>query len=157
MIAFFGLPFFGSMGTLWRKIASASGLRVDARAADAVTVIVELMFPGDAAPSAESLGIAASVKAISTIAAATPDGTAWLDHWATAQGASDFLSLDQKDKQHALEAALASDDDRASQFVWLIRYHAGLAYYSASAVKATFPYAGPPQPDGFGDFAGPPQ
>jgi hypothetical protein len=162
LIVLLGLPFFGGVGTLWRKFSSTKfvsilGLRSDADSGKTVTAIIDVMFPGDAAPSAASLGLADSVRANANVEAVTADGVAWLDHWALAQGAADFVSLDRQGKQIALEAALASDDDGASQLVSLIRFYAGLAYYSEPSVKATFPYTGPPQPDGFGDFAGPPQ
>jgi hypothetical protein len=107
--------------------------------------------------SAVSLGIADAVKEMPDLQTLIPDGVAWLDRWAVRQGVPDFLSLDEIGKQHALEAALGSDDDVASQFIWLIRFRAGLIYYSEPAIKAAFRYTGPPQPNGFGDFAGPPQ
>jgi hypothetical protein len=162
LIALFGMPLFGDVGTLWRKFSSTKfasilGLRAGADAGQTVTAIIDVMFPGDAAPGAMSLGIADSIRANANVEAVAADGAAWLDHWALAQGVVDFMSLDQNGKQHALEAALASDDDGASQLVSLIRFYAGLAYYSEPSVKATFPYTGPPQPNGFGDFAGPPQ
>ena len=156
IIALFRLPLVGGIAFLCQKLASASGLRTGAGARNIVTTIIDVMFPGDAAPSAVSLGIPDAVKTIAGIDAVTRDGAAWLNRWASGQGVPDFLSLDETGKQHALEAALVSDDDSASQFVSLIRFHAGLAYYSDPAVKATFPYTGPPQPDGFGNFAGPP-
>jgi hypothetical protein len=37
-------------------------------------------------------------------------------------------------------------------FVLALRYHLGMAYYSAPAIKSAYAYTGPPQPDGFADF-----
>ena len=155
LIPILGLPLLGGVAMLWRNFASTLGLR--RRTEHPVTAIIDLMFPGDAAPSAVSLGIPDAIKEMSDLKPLIPDGVAWLDRWAVRQGAPDFISLDETDKQHALEAALASDDHVARQFVWLIRLRAGLIYYSEPAIKAAFPYTGPPQPNGFGDFAGPPQ
>jgi hypothetical protein len=155
LIAILGLPLLGGAAMLWGNLASILGLR--RRTGRALTAIVDLMFPGDAAPSAVSLGIADAIKEMSDLQTLIPNGVAWLDDWAVRQGALDFLSLDEIGKQHAVEAALASDDDLASQFIRLIRLRAGLIYYSEPAIKAAFPYTGPPQPNGFGDFAGPPQ
>ncbi len=155
LIAILGLPLLGGAAVLWRNFASILGLR--RRPGQAVTAIVDLMFPGEAAPSAVSLGIHDAIKEMPDLQALILDGVAWLDRWAILQGMPDFMSLDEIGKQHALEAALASDDDIASQFVQLVRLRAGLIYYSEPVIKATFPYTGPPQPNGFGDFAGPPQ
>jgi hypothetical protein len=155
LIAILGLPLLGGGAMLWRNFASILGLR--RRTGQAVTAIVDLMFPGEAAPSAVSLGIHDTIKEMSDLQSLIPDGVAWLDRWAVGQGAPDFMSLDQIGKQDALEAALASDDDIGSQFVRLVRFRAGLIYYSEPAIKAAFRYTGPPQPNGFGDFAGPPQ
>jgi hypothetical protein len=155
LIAILGLPLLGGAAMLWRNFASILGLRT--RTAHAVTAIIDLMFPGDAAPSAVSLGIPDVIKEMSDLQTVIPDGVAWLDRWAVGQGAPDFISLDETGKQRALEAALASDSDVGKQFVSLIRFYAGSLYYSEPAIKAAFLYTGPPQPDGFGDFAGPPQ
>ena len=155
LIAILGLPVLGGAAILWRNFASILDLR--RRTGRTVTAIVDLMFPGEVAPSAVSLGIADAVKEMPDLQTLIPDGVAWLNRWAVRQGVPDFLSLDEIGKQHALEAALGSDDDVASQFIWLIRFRAGLIYYSEPAIKAAFRYTGPPQPNGFGDFAGPPQ
>jgi hypothetical protein len=155
LIAILGLPLLGGAAMLWRNFASIFGLRT--RTGQAVTAIIDLMFPGDAAPSAVSLGIADAIKGMPDLQAVIPDGVAWLDRWAVRQGAPDFISLDEIGKERALEAALASDNDIGRQFVSLVRFYAGSLYYSEPVIKATFPYTGPPQPNGFGDFAGPPQ
>jgi len=96
LIAILGLPLLGGAAMLWRNLASILGLPL--------TAIVDLMFPGDAAPSAVSLGIADAIKEMSDLQTLIPDGVAWLDDWAVRQGALDFLSLDEIGKQHALEA-----------------------------------------------------
>jgi hypothetical protein len=155
LIPILGLPLLGGVAMLWRNFASTFGLR--GRTEDPVTAIIDLMFPGDGAPSARSLGIPSAIKEMSGLQTLLPDGVAWLDRWAVRQGVRDFISLGEIDKQRALEAALASADHVASQFVWFIRFHTGLIYYSEPAIKTVFPYTGPPQPNGFGDFTGPPQ
>ena len=43
-------------------------------------------------------------------------------------------------------------DEGVRPFVFALRQYLGLAYYSVPAVKKTFAYTGPPQPDGFADF-----
>jgi len=80
------------------------------------------------------------------------DGVVWLDGQATRQGTPDFITLDDSAKLAAVEAAFASKDHAASQFINKLRFHAGLIYYSEPVIKAAFPYTGPPQPEGFADF-----
>lgn len=81
----------------------------------------------------------------------------WLDGRAKSQGVSDFLALDESAKLAAIDAAFASDDDAAKQFVLILRFYGGLNYYSEPVIKAAFPYTGPPQPEGFADFQDPPK
>ena len=84
-------------------------------------------------------------------------GVAWLDSWAKSNGASDFLALDESKRSDAIDAAFASETEDARQFAVILRYHAGLTYYSDPVIKAGFPYTAPPQPEGFPDFQDPPQ
>ena len=84
-------------------------------------------------------------------------GVAWLDSLAKSNGASDFLALDESKRSDAIDAAFASETEDARQFAVILRYHAGLTYYSDPVIKAGFPYTAPPQPEGFPDFQDPPQ
>jgi hypothetical protein len=85
------------------------------------------------------------------------DGVGWLDSWAKTNGASDFLALGESAKSAAIDAAFASELEQARQFAVMLRYYAGLNYYSEPVIKAAFAYTGPPQPDGFADFQDPPR
>lgn len=142
---------------VWRNLASLWSPRFDQRAGKTVAAIIDLMFPGDGVPGAKSLGIPGRIVGMSDLRELMAAGVAWLDDWATRQGATHFLALDEIGKQKALEAASLSKDEFASQFVYSIRFYGGLMYYSEPVIKTTFPYTGPPQPEGFPDFTGPPQ
>jgi hypothetical protein len=156
LLALLGLPLLGGVAILWRSLPSLWGPRFDERAGKTLVAVIDLMFPGDGLPGAVSLGIPSSLAAMSDFPPMIAAGAAWLDAWALRQGAPDFMALDETGKQRALEAASISKNDDASQFVYLIRYHAGLRYYSDPVIKSAFAYTGPPQPKGFPDFTNAP-
>jgi Gluconate 2-dehydrogenase subunit 3 len=154
-ITILGLGFLGGATALWRTFWQP---RFDKHTAQTVTVVTDLMFPGDGGlPGATELKIHDRLIAMADLHEAMAYGVAWLDVWAKSNGASDFLSLDEEARTAAIEAAFASEIEDARQFAILLRYHGGLNYYSEPRIKETFHYTGPPQPEGFPDFQDPPQ
>ena len=133
------------LGALWRPDSNQHIART-------VATVADLMFPGDGLPRASELGLHNRVLAQSELHALIEKGVAWLDNKAVQQGAVDFLALDEAGRVSAIDAAFASLDEGTQKFVLALRYHLGMAYYSAPAIKAAFSYTGPPQPDGFADF-----
>ena len=118
-----------------------------------MAAVADTMFPGgDGLPGASALGLHEKVLATPDLDALVRKGLAWLDRYAASRGAADFLALDEIGKVAALDAAFASTDEGVRPFVFALRQYLGLAYYSVPAVKKTFAYTGPPQPDGFADF-----
>jgi len=120
-------------------------------------MVTDLMFPGDGLPGATELGVHKRIVAKSDLHEMMAYGVGWLDRQAKSQGAPDFLALDESARLAAVEAAFASEDDDAKQFVLTLRFYGGLDYYSEPVIKAAFPYTGPPQPEGFADFQDPPK
>jgi hypothetical protein len=151
-IAIFGLLLLGGVAALRRNLAIFWRSPFNAHTAQTVTAVTELMFPGDGLPGATELGIHTRIVAMSELHELMADGVDWLDGRAKSQGVSDFLSFDESAKLAAIEAAFASGDDAAKQFVLILRFYGGLNYYSDPVIKAAFPYTGPPQPEGFADF-----
>jgi hypothetical protein len=156
-ITILGLAVLGGTATLWRNLASFWQPRFNEHTAATVKVITDLMFPGDGLPGATELKIHDRIVALADFRDLMAYGVGWLDYWAKANGASDFLALDEGAKSAALEAAFTSDAGDARQFAITLRYYAGLNYYSDPAIKAAFAYTAPPQPEGFADFQDPPQ
>jgi len=156
-MAFLGFLSVGGAMTLWGNMASLWRPRSDKHTAQTVTVITDLMFPGDGLPGATELGIHNRIAKFSDLYALVTDGVDWLDRFAKQQGAANFLALDESAKLAAVEAAYASDDVAPSQFIIKLRFYAGRAYYGEPVIKSAFPYTGPPQPDGFPDFQDPPR
>jgi hypothetical protein len=156
-ITLLGLLSLGSAAALWGNLVSFWRPRFNKDTAQTVTAVTDLMFPGDGLPGATELGIHNRIGAMPDLHALMTDGVVWLDGEAIHQGAPDFLALDEGARLAAVEAAFASKDDAARQFVLTLRFYAGLFYYSEPMIKAAFPYTGPPQPKGFADFRDPPQ
>jgi hypothetical protein len=156
-IAIFGSALLGGTALFWRNLSSAWRSRIDEHAAQTVKALTDLMFPGDGLPGATELGIHNRVLAMAELRDTVAEGVGWLDRRAKNQGAADFLALDEPARSAAVEAAFASDDEDAKQFVVLLRFYTGLNYYSEPVIKAAFPYTDPPQPEGFADFQDPPR
>src|SRR5665213_690236 len=155
-IALLGLLSLGGIAELWRYLTSAGRPSFNQHTAQTVAEVTGLMFPGDELPGATQLGIHNRIVAMSDLHPLMADGVAGLDERATPQGVSNFLALDEGAQLAAIEAAFASVDETARQFVITLRYHGALFYYSEPVIKAAFPYTGPPQPEGFADFQDPP-
>jgi hypothetical protein len=156
-ITIFGLALLGGTATLWLTLASFWQPRFDEHTAHTVKEVIDLMFPGDGLPGAAELNIHDRVIAMSDLHEMMIDGVGWLDYWAKANGASDFLALDESARSAAVEAAFASEPEQARQFALTLRYYGGLNYYTEPVIKADFPYTDPPQPAGFADFQDRPQ
>jgi hypothetical protein len=156
-IAIFGSALLGGTAILWRNLSSLWQARFEAHIAETVKALTGLLFPGDELPGAAELGIHNRVLATAELRDTMADGVGWFDQRAKSQGATNFLALDESARSAAIEAAFASGDDEAKQFVVLLRFYAGLNYYSHPTIKAAFPYTDPPQPEGFADFQDPPR
>jgi hypothetical protein len=152
VITLLGFLSLGGVGVLWRNLASVWRPAPNEHIARTVAAVADLMFPGDGLPGATELGLHTRILAMPDLHALLTQGVAWLDNRAVAQGASDFLALDEARRLAAVDAAFASNEDGTQPFVLALRFHLGTAYYSEPVVKAAFLYTGPPQPDGFADF-----
>jgi Gluconate 2-dehydrogenase subunit 3 len=156
-IAIFGLVPLSGTTTLWRNLVSFSQPAFNEHTAQTVMAVTDLMFPGNGLPGASELGVHNRIVAMSDLHDMMRDGVDWLDQLAKGQGATDFLTLDESTRLAAVEAASSSENEEARQFVLSLRYYGALNYYSEPAIKAAFPYTGPPQPEGFADFQDPPK
>ncbi len=156
-ITLLGLLSFGGAAAIWGNLISFWRPRFSKHTAQTVTAVTDLLFPGDGLPKASELGIANRIIAMTDLSSLLKDGTVWLDGQAKHQGAQNFLALDENAKLAAIETAFASQDEAARQFVYKLRFHAGLLYYTEPVIKAVFPFTGPPQPNGFADFQDPPK
>src|ERR1700739_2452518 len=108
-IAILGLALLGGAATVWRNVASFWEPHFDAHSAHTVKVVTDLMFPGDGElPGATELKIHERIIAMEDLHEAMAYGVGWLDSWAKANGASDFLSLDENARSAAIDAAFAS-------------------------------------------------
>ena len=137
----------------WRALASLLQSGSAERTAQTLAAVADTLFPGgDGLPGASAFGLHNGVLETPDIQDLITKGVAWLDKFAAAHNAVNFPALDETQRLAALDAAFASTEDGIQQFVLALRYHIGTAYYSQPAVKSTFPYTGPPQPDGFPDF-----
>lgn len=162
LATFFGLPFFAGAAVLsWHAVAARRKFRFDKHAEQTISAVINRMLPGDPLPGAVALGIDRRVPAmaqlpprqrLSELHLSFAEGVAWLDGWARAAGAPDFLGLKEAQQEAVLLTAATSSDNDVASFVWTLRDRAFALYYTDPAIMAAFAYAGPPQPVGFPDF-----
>ena len=147
------LGYFSLGGLLWRfSRPSWQAAASEEHIARSVAALADLMFPGDGLPRATEVGVHRRVLAMPELGDLIAKGVAWLDKHAAPEGAADFLGLDEARRLALVDAAFASRDEAIQSFVLAMRFQLGTAYYSAPAIKSTFAYTGPPQPEGFPDF-----
>jgi hypothetical protein len=133
-IAIFGSALLGGTAILWRNLSSFWRPGIDAHIAETVKALTGLLFPGDELPGAAELEIHNRVLAMAELRDTMADGVGWFDQRAKSQGAANFLALDERARSAAIEAAFVSGDDAAKQLVVLLRFYAGLNYYSLRAL-----------------------
>lgn len=137
-------------GSMLRRALAALGQQAPTQA---MAAVADTLFPGgDGLPAASALGLHQRVFAMPDLQSSIGKGVAWLDRYAASRGVASFAALDEAARLSALDAAFASTDEGIRPFVFTLRQHIGLAYYSEPAIKRAFAYTGPPQPDGFADF-----
>jgi hypothetical protein len=114
-------------------------------------------LPGNDLPGAVDLGIdqqiLTSFSADRGLAAFMAEGIRWFDAAARARGGESFASLVAADQIAVAMRAEASPDSAGGRLFAVLRRQAMSLYYIHPRVTASFPYAGPPQPQGFPDFA----
>lgn len=165
-LAFLQLPVIGSVLGVWRRHAVGASSVLDNQEAGTVTVLVDRLIPATDLPGAVAIGID---RRIADLAAVSPQlnltelqqilvaGSAWLDTRARVEGAAGFRALPEERQLDLMTAAFASDDPAARKMMLVLRHRVMSLYYSDNRIKMAFAYTGPPQPEGFPDFASAPR
>lgn len=143
----------GLAGGLWRGRG--------ARAADeerTFRAYLDTLIPGDAeAPGALALGLPEQLRAGAAADAIAPF-CAWLDARAREAGGVSFADLRVGQREAIVEMAeLAVPDSLARRAFRRTRHEALARYYADARSWPGIGYRGPPQPDGFPDYAQPPR
>jgi hypothetical protein len=136
--------------------------RRDARAADderTFRAYLDTLIPEDGdAPGALALGIPERMRAAGTAAELIAPFCSWLDARARKAGGGSFADLAAGDREVIVQAAESAVPDSPARHAFRRTRHEAFALYYADA--RSWPgigYRGPPQPDGFPDYAQPPQ
>lgn len=119
---------------------------------------VDTLIPDDETPGGVSLGvdsqIVAKAKNDADYEYLLKRGCQWLDEQARQRGADSFTALQPADREAVVSAAQASPDrSLARVFFNATRDDALLFYYSNPASWPGLGFRGPPQPQGYADFA----
>jgi hypothetical protein len=144
----------GLAGGLWRGRG--------ARAADeerAFMAYLDTLIPGDGeAPGALALGIPERLRAAGAAADLIAPFCTWLDARAREAGGRSFADLPVAAREAIVQAAeLAAPDSLARRAFRRTRHEAFATYYADARSWPGIGYRGPPQPDGFPDYAQPPR
>ncbi len=122
---------------------------------------VDTLIPDDGSvPGALRLGIDVQLTAAADpgYAALIDDFCGWLDERAQATGAQTFAQLDMSQREDVVRAAEAAAPGSLPHRAFVRTRHDAFALYYADARSwPAIGYSGPPQPEGFPDYAGPPQ
>jgi hypothetical protein len=122
-----------------------------------IRAIVDRLIPDDDLPGAVELGIDRQILTSATtdreLAALMAGGIRWFDAAARARGGGSFAALAAADQIAVAMQAEASPDSAGGRLFAVLRRRTMSLYYIHPRVTASFPYAGPPQPQGFPDFA----
>ncbi|MGE0120646.1 MAG: gluconate 2-dehydrogenase subunit 3 family protein [Dongiaceae bacterium] len=144
----------GLAGIVWR------GRRAEA-AADERTfdAYLDTLIPDEAsAPGALRLGIRAQVAAGIGDTGLIEQFCRWLDDRARAAGGRSFAGLAADAREAIVAAAEAAAPDTLPARAFRRTRHEAFAHYYADARSwPAVGYRGPPQPEGFPDYAQPPQ
>jgi hypothetical protein len=119
---------------------------------------LDALIPADETPSATQLGVAGKIltQALedSQYRRLIKKGCGWLDHKARQHGADGFHSLGNREKEKVVaEAADADADSLPGIFFARLRSDAFFHYYAHPSSWKGLGYKGPPQPDGYPDYA----
>ena len=160
LAAFVCLPLILGVGLSSRRaVATRSRQEQERHAERTIAAVLDRMLPSDVLPGALQLGLDRRIAAMDDLELkrSLAKGVAWLDGWAGSQRASSFVELDHAQQELVLQAALKSSAEGANAIVYTLRKLAFTLYFTDPTIVTAFPYAGPPQPDGFPDFQDPPR
>ena len=122
---------------------------------------LDTLIPRDDAASATDIGVDEHLRHLARLDSGyirlLQYGCKWLDDRAKTLGAADFASLDPARRETVVaQAAAAPEGSSLRAFFDQTRDDAMEAYYSDPRNWPAIGFRGPPQPDGYPDFAGPP-
>jgi hypothetical protein len=123
---------------------------------------LDTLLPEDATPGATQVGVdrevARHMRDNPRMANMIVMGCLWLDQQADKLGAPEFAALDTVRRESVVRSAeQAPARSLPRVFLAGVLDLAYRHYYAQPATWAGLGYAGPPQPRGFMDFAGPPK
>jgi hypothetical protein len=130
--------------------------------AGTLAALADTLLPAEGdSPAASALGIPARMLEVAQrrvgYARLMHAGCRWLDDAARERGAERFTALDEAGRQTVVAAAESADPGSiARTFFSYVHRHAMDLFYSHPDAWRALDYPGPPQPNGFLDYADPP-
>jgi hypothetical protein len=139
-------------------LAAAAKFKANREPLQSFPAYVDTLIPEDETPGGVALGldgqIIAKAKNDADYEYLLTRGCQWLDEQARQRGADSFTALQPADREAVVSAAQASPDrSLARVFFNATRDDALLFYYSNPASWPGLGFRGPPQPQGYADFA----
>jgi hypothetical protein len=128
-----------------------------------LTAYLDTLIPNDElGPGALELGVGrriiAGAQKNQPFRAFLEQGCRWLDDEAKKRGAESFADLSEDDRNGVVALAAAAEPNTSPQrFFRTTRRAAFVLYYAEPRAWAAIGYDGPPQPEGFMDYAAPPR
>lgn len=151
------------LGFGWVTAGSAAADTSVASNQRTLAAYLDILIPDDdLGPGAVRLGVDKDFLAIAArdrrIRAFLYAGLAWLDEQAKWGGVQEFAALSEAKRKTVVSlAAEAEPGSLPRRFFETMRSGAFFHYYARPQAWAAIGYDGPPQPEGFTDYTGPPK
>jgi hypothetical protein len=151
-----GTGLLASSGYILKNVFFPSHLT--SREQKTLEAFLDALIPSDITPGAVELGVPERIRLLAyrdyQYRRLLRNGCAWLNDKATKQNFETFYALDTAGREKVMqEAAESGPESMPRLFFERIRSDAFSHYYAQPVSWGTLGYKGPPQPDGFPDYA----
>jgi hypothetical protein len=151
-----GTGLLASSGYILKNIFFPS--QITSREIETLEAFLDTLIPSDVTPGATELGVSKKIRLLADkdyqYRRLLKNGCAWLDKGALRQNSDTFSSLSPATREDVVKEAAGSGRESLPRiFFERVRSDAFTHYYSRPETWKALGYKGPPQPEGFPDYA----
>jgi len=151
-----GTGLLASSGYILKNVFLPS--QITSREVKTLEAFLDTLIPSDETPGAIELGVAERIRLLADqdyrYKRLLKSGCVWLDNKASERAADTFSSLDPAKREDIVREASGSGRESLPRtFFERVRSDSFTHYYAQPETWKSLGYKGPPQPDGFPDYA----
>ena len=151
-----GTGLLASSGYILKNVFFPS--QITAREVKTLEAFLDTLIPSDETPGALELGVAERIRLLADkdyrYRRLLKSGCGWLDNKASERTADTFSSLNPDKREEVVREAAGSGRESLPRiFFERVRFDAFTHYYARPETWKSLGYKGPPQPEGFPDYA----